>query len=72
LSGERIKAGLNRTLDAYPDWPPTLGQFRALCRLPSPIAAHRLYLVDKTPRVPIDPAVKAKIDAWVAKMRTAT
>ena len=69
LSGEQIKAGLNRTLDSYPDWPPTLGQFRQLCRPPAVPAAHRLYLVDKSPRPPIDPKVKAKIDAWIAKIR---
>ena len=71
FTGDQIKAGLNRTLDRYPDWPPTLGQFRALCRPPVIPAAHRLFLVDKRPREPIDPKVKAKIDAWVAKMRVA-
>ena len=69
LSGEQIKAGLNRTLDTYPDWPPTLGQFKALCRVPATPAAHRLYLVDKRPVAPIPPHLRAEIDALVDKMR---
>ena len=35
FSGEQIAAGLRRCLDAHPDWPPTLGEFRALCRPPA-------------------------------------
>ena len=69
FSGDQIGAGLQRMLDAYPEWPPTLGQFRALCKAPSVPQAHRLFLVDKSPRQPIDPAVKEKIDSLVAKMK---
>lgn len=69
FTGEQIKAGLTKMLDAHPDWPPTLGQFRALCRPPVTAAAHRLYLVDKCPREPIDPRVKAGIDSLISKIR---
>jgi hypothetical protein len=69
LSGEQIKAGLTRTLDAYPEWPPTLGQFKALCRIPTVPAAHRLYLVDRTPVEPIPAHLRARIDALVEQMR---
>ena len=69
FSGEQIAAGLRRCLDAHPDWPPTLGEFRALCRPPATPAAHRPYLVDRSPRAPIDPKVRATIDGLVAKWR---
>ena len=69
FSGEQIGAGLKRCLDAHPDWPPTLGQFRQLCRPPAIPASHRPYLVDKRPRAPIDPAVKAGLDSLISKIR---
>ena len=70
FSGEQIGAGLKRMLDVHPEWPPTLGEFRALCRPPVVNHVHRPYLVDKTPRKPIPPEIKAGIDALVAKLRS--
>jgi hypothetical protein len=69
FSGDQIASGLKRMLDVYPEWPPTLGEFRALCRPPVVNHAHRPYLVDKTPRQPIPPEIKATIDALVIKMK---
>jgi hypothetical protein len=32
LSDEQVEHGIRAARDEYPDWPPTIGQFRALCR----------------------------------------
>jgi hypothetical protein len=33
LSPLQIKQGLDTSTDAYPEWPPTVGQFKALCKV---------------------------------------
>ena len=66
-SGEQIKRALDRMLDIHPDWPPTLGQFRQLCK--PPIVAHRLFLVDKSPRAPIPDKIRAEIAGLVSKWK---
>lgn len=43
LTEEEIKTGIVACLRWRQDWPPTLPQFRELCRPPT-VAAHRLYL----------------------------
>jgi hypothetical protein len=33
LSPMQIKQGLDTSIDVYPEWPPTIGQFKALCKV---------------------------------------
>lgn len=51
IDPERIRGALDRVATAYPEWPPTLGEFLLLCR--PVIAAHRPLLPDRTQREPI-------------------
>lgn len=58
LSDGELRAGLAACLSWTEDWPPTLPQFRALCRPPPPPACHRI--VPALPRPPADPARAAR------------
>ena len=33
LSADQLKIGLDTVIDQYPEWPPTVGQFKALCKV---------------------------------------
>jgi hypothetical protein len=64
-----VYAAVRRLPVAHPSWPPTLGEFLALCRPEATPAAHRALLPDRSRREPIDPVVLAKIKAALAKGR---
>jgi len=33
LTNDQIKLGLDTMIDEYPSWPPTVGEFKALCKV---------------------------------------
>jgi hypothetical protein len=33
LTNDQIKQGLDTMIDEYPSWPPTIGEFKALCKV---------------------------------------
>lgn len=33
LSADQLKIGLDTAIDKYPTWPPTVGEFKALCKV---------------------------------------
>lgn len=64
-----LRAALDNVMAAHPEWPPTLGQFLALCK-PAPIPqAHRPLLPDRRAREPIDPRIQREISAMLEKQR---
>jgi hypothetical protein len=72
VPAENVRQALQNVARAHPSWPPTLGEFLALCAPPAPVLAlHRPLLPDRRPREPIAPEVQAKLDAFVAKARQA-
>ena len=71
LTSAQIKGALDTMLTAYPDWPPTLGQFLSLCKPVVP-AAHRPFVSlprQKHDKIPAD--IKEKIDSLIGKWRAA-
>jgi hypothetical protein len=71
VTGEQIKVALGEMLKAHPEWPPTLGQFLALCK-PAPVpAAHRLFLPapPRNPNREIRQNVKEEIDKLLDRDR---
>ena len=66
---ERIRAGIMQVPIVYPIWPPTLGEFLALCKPLVVPAAHRPLLPSPRDDRSIDPRVLAKIKATLAKAR---
>lgn len=72
VDAERIKAGLAALPAAHPEWPPTLGEFLALCRRPVVVAAHREFVaLPRQKREAIPANVREKLDALTAKWRAA-
>ncbi len=67
---ENLRQAMKSVATAHPSWPPTLGEFLALCAPPKPgLAIHHLLLPDRRPREPIPPEVQAKLNAFVASKR---
>jgi len=70
MPADKIKLGLERVVVEHPEWPPTLGEFLALCRRVQP-AAHREFAALPAPkRGPIPDAVRGEIDSLLGKWRT--
>jgi hypothetical protein len=66
-SAEEMKMGLMHTLKQHISWPPTLGEFKHLCRVP--VHASHQPLLPQPYGDAIPEAVKARIDALVEQMR---
>jgi hypothetical protein len=68
VTGEQVRVALAGVLTAHPEWPPTLGQFLALCK-PVVQPSHRLFLpspqIDASKRGP----VPAQFAEAVAKLQ---
>ena len=68
----RVSDALARVHAEYPEWPPTLGEFVALCRRPTVEAAHRpLVSLPRPKHEPIPENIKAQIDELTAKWKSA-
>ena len=68
VPAEKIKRALELMLVDHPEWPPTLGQFLALCRRPLvPTAAHRPALPQ--PRTGMPPHIREQLDAFLKKAK---
>jgi len=49
LSNNQIKQGLDTMIDRYPSWPPTLGEFKALCKVGAEsMKSDQLALADRS------------------------
>jgi hypothetical protein len=67
---ENVYQAVKNVATAHPSWPPTLGEFLALCQPPKPVpAAHRPLLADRRPRQPMPAHIKAEFDRYVAKAK---
>lgn len=70
LSNDEIRDGLKLMRDTYPDWPPTTGQFRALCRPPKAREPEYRYPPLYIPPPPEDEEVKrARLAKSAANLR---
>lgn len=56
VTAENVRRALSEVVQAYPDWPPTLGEFLGLCR-PLPEAHRALPEPDERSTMPNDVAV---------------
>lgn len=71
IEPDAIALALLSVTDQYPDWPPTLGQFAALCKPPPTPRAHREFPKLGPPKKhgPVPPEVSARINAILAQPR---
>lgn len=67
VSPDFIRDAISKVAAAYPSWPPTLGEFVALCRPGATMPAHQLLLPTPWPDEPINPKVQAMITEAFAK-----
>lgn len=70
VPAERIARALELMLTDHPEWPPTLGQFLALCRRPLLASASHVEALP-APRTEMPAHVKAQLMAFKAKVMAA-
>lgn len=69
VSADGIRRAIELCPIQYPDWPPTAGQFRAMCR--SAPEAHSLMIPDKRKHAPIPANIQAEMNKYKFPRRVA-
>lgn len=64
MTPQNLADGLRACLDRAEPWPPTLPEFRALCKPETPPAYHQEYVPLPKPKISKEEAL-----AWVNKIR---
>ncbi len=68
-TGDDLRDALAKSLDAYPDYPPTLPQFMGLCRDAKRLRAASATKLPSPPGIPCPPEIKAQMDKFLRRVK---